>query len=91
MVFAFNDGFWDVAYYRKQEGDPFEERFAIRKKILLDAFRILFAEADEPFDAEGLISYIKRRGYPGIMRVNKLLERSNDPKDYDPRTAEIPY
>lgn len=61
LVIAFTvDRWWEAVYYQPQyDGDPIGKRFAITKRILLDALRVIFAEAGEPYDADALIDHIK--------------------------------
>ena len=88
LLVAFDGDWWDVAYYRLPKGAIFEERFAIRKRVLLDGIRVVFCEADEPFDADDIIRWLRKQPYG--LRLRQL-DRSNNPEDYDPKTAEIPY
>jgi hypothetical protein len=69
LIIALNvDRFWDVVYYRpRHEGDLIGERFAVSKRILLDALRVVFAEADEPFDADAMIDYIRGTSWGSIL------------------------
>lgn len=65
LVIAFSvDRWWDAVYYQPRfEGDTIGRRFSITKRILLDAIRVLFAEAGEPFDADTMIDYIRRQAW----------------------------
>lgn len=87
-MFAFTpDRLWNVAYYQAQyDGDPMGVRFAIAKPILLDALRVLFAEADEPFDADALIDHIRGTQWGAPLRQLSA-ERKPVPMPQDERLA----
>jgi hypothetical protein len=62
IALARDSSSWDVVlYWPRFEGDAIGSRLAITKPVLLDALRILFAEADAPFDADALVAWIRRQ------------------------------
>lgn len=69
LVIAFtSERWWEAVHYKPRwDGDPIGQRFAVTKRILLDAIRVLFAEADEPFDADAMIEYIRRQTWGGPL------------------------
>lgn len=69
-----DDGLWNVVYYAARfAGDPIGERYAVTKHVLLDAIRVLFAEADEPYDADTVVAYIAGTSWGG--RLPRLTAR----------------
>lgn len=87
LIIAFTtDGVWEAAYYRPRKGIVVEERFAIVKRILLDALRVLFAEADEPFDADAVIDYIRSTTWGAGLR-QLTAKRAPVPMPQDERLA----
>lgn len=70
LVVAFtSEGRWEAAYYQARfAGDLIGARFAITKTILLDALRVLFAEAGEPFDADAVIAHIRSTTWGAPLR-----------------------
>ena len=80
-------GGWQAVYYQARfPGDPIGARFAIEKPILLDALRVIFAEAGAPFDADALVDYIAATTW-GAPLPRLTAKRKPVPMPQDERLA----
>ena len=89
LVVALTADSWQAVYYQAQfAGDLIGRRFAIEKRVLLDALRVLFAEAGEPFDADALVAYIASSSWgAGLPYLSARREPVAMPQDE--RLAEL--
>jgi hypothetical protein len=95
IVALTRENIWEAVYYQaRYKGDPIGARFAITKRILLDALRVLFAEANEPFDADTVIAWIRSTHW-GAPLPGLTAKREPVPMPQDERLAaehgEDPY
>lgn len=79
---------WDVVFYSPRfRGDTIGARFSVTKRILLDALRVMFAEADEPYDADAVIRYMHSTSW-GFRLPALEAKREPAPMPQDVRDAE---
>ena len=95
LIVAYNDGFFDVAYYRQytlgEDGvedeltaQSIHKRFAIRKRKLIDGLRVVFAEdTKSEWDADAVEIMI--RADPRVPKYPGRIEKDNETDTEDPK------